>query len=216
MKYLPSDPGGITSSNSHPEEAAVEGNGRLRVGLAHVHPTGDTGDVSVSFQAWLAPFSPSLTGTAAHPSWVSAGEFALSFVRYRRVVSGANTAVSAAAVASTITMSRRPRPLHQPARGGRQDRDRVDVDERLERARQRLRLDEDVGEEREREDPHEARVHHRVRRAQQQAERREHPGETEREDDHQRQRRDHAADARAPAGSRGSTPRTMITVPATR
>ena len=57
-------------------------------------------------------------------------------------------------------------PLHQAARGGGEDGDRIDVHERLEPRRQRVRLDEDVGQEREREDPHEARVHDRVRGAQ--------------------------------------------------
>ena len=60
--------------------------------------------------------------------------------------------------ASTTAMSPAVRrPVHQPAGGGHQERDRVDVDERLEPGRQCLRLDEDVAEERQGEDAHEAR-----------------------------------------------------------
>ncbi len=53
-------------------------------------------------------------------------------------------------------------PVHQAARHRGEDRDRVRVDERLQPGRQRLRLDEHVAEEREREDAHEAGVHDRV------------------------------------------------------
>ena len=73
--------------------------------------------------------------------------------------------------------------LHEPARGVREERDRVHVHERLEHARQGLGVDEDVGEEREREDRHEPGVHDRVWRAHEEAERREHPREREREAD---------------------------------
>ena len=61
--------------------------------------------------------------------------------------------------------------------------------------RQRLGLDEDVRQERQREDRHEAGVHHRVGRAHDEAEGREDPRQPEREHDDERERRDHAADA---------------------
>ena len=60
--------------------------------------------------------------------------------RYSRTVSGANTAVSTAASPSTSsTSSRCRRAAHQPAQRGDEVRDRVDVDERLQPARQRRR-----------------------------------------------------------------------------
>ncbi len=129
---------------------------------------------------------------------------------------GANTAVSAAAVASTIAMS--PASAF-PSISPREAVARIEIGltstNASSAAGQRLRLDEDVGEEREREDAHEAGVHDRVRRAQQQPEGREDPGEAEGEDDHERQRGDDAA--RRPASGRKprTTPSTMITVPAT-
>jgi hypothetical protein len=58
----------------------------------------------------------------------------------------------------------------------------------LERSRESLGVDEDVGQEGQREDPHEAGVHDRVGRAQEQTEHREHPRQPEREDHDERQR----------------------------
>lgn len=104
---------------------------------------------------------------------------------------------------------------HQAARGGGEDRDRVDVDERLDRGRQRLRFDEDVAEEGEREDDHEAGVHHRAGGSHQQAHRGEDPGEAEGEDDDQCQRRHDATHPRLGPKPR-IRPRTTITVPARR
>ena len=75
---------------------------------------------------------------------------------------------------------------HQVAGGGGEDRDRVDVDERLQRPGKRGRVDEHVRQERQREDAHEAGVHDRVRRPEQEPEHREHPRQPEREHDHQR------------------------------
>ena len=72
--------------------------------------------------------------------------------RYRRVVSGANTAVSSAATPSTIAMS--PASAF-PSIRPREAVARIEIGlifhERLETGRQSVRLDEDVAQERERE-----------------------------------------------------------------
>src|ERR687891_426511 len=85
--------------------------------------------------------------------------------------------------------------VHQRARGRGEMRDRADVDERLQLARQRLRFHEDVAEEHEREQGHGARVRDGVRRPHQQPDRGEEPRQSEGEDDHERDRHENAHDS---------------------
>ena len=72
----------------------------------------------------------------------------------------------------------------------------LSVDEGLERWRQRAWVDENVGQEGEREECHKAGIHHRIGRTQQQPERREDPRETEGKHHYQGQRLNGSDDAR--------------------